>query len=78
MSAYARRLTVGDTAAAEDLVHDAYVALVVPRGGDGRVERLGTGWLMVAVRRRFLNHVRDGEREQRRLIAAVAADPATR
>jgi RNA polymerase sigma-70 factor (ECF subfamily) len=69
VSAYARRLTGGDRALAEDLTHDAYLAMVAAWRA-GRVDRLATGWLIVAVRRRFLNHLRDEEREHRRIERA--------
>ena len=66
VAAYALRLTGGRRAAAEDLGHDAYLAMV-RAWGDGRVDHLDTGWLIVVVRQRFLNSVRDGRRENRRL-----------
>ena len=66
VSAYALRLTGGDRARAEDLVHDAYLAMV-RAWNDGRVDRLETGWLIVVVRHRFLNSIRSDQREQRRL-----------
>ncbi|MCW2749321.1 MAG: subfamily polymerase sigma-24 factor [Aeromicrobium sp.] len=66
VAGYALRLTAGDRAAAEDLVHDAYLAMV-RAWRDGRVDRLETGWLVVVVRQRFLNNIRSRERESRRL-----------
>lgn len=75
VSAYARRLTGGDRALAEDLTHDAYLAMVAAWRA-GRVERLAAGWLIVAVRRRFLNHLRDEGRERRR-IERVHAERST-
>ncbi|MCU1388890.1 MAG: putative polymerase sigma factor, sigma-70 family [Ilumatobacteraceae bacterium] len=66
VSAYALRLTGGHRATAEDLVHDAYLAMV-RAWRDGRVDHLDTGWLIVVVRQRFLNSIRNGRREDRRL-----------
>ena len=66
VAGYALRLTGGRRATAEDLVHDAYLAMVRARR-DGRVDHLDTGWLIVVVRQRFLNSLRDGRREDRRL-----------
>ncbi|MCW2751058.1 MAG: putative polymerase sigma factor, sigma-70 family [Aeromicrobium sp.] len=66
VAAYALRLTGGQRSVAEDLVHDAYLAMV-RAWLDGRVDRLETGWLIVVVRQRFLNSIRNGRREDRRL-----------
>ena len=66
VASYALRLTGGDGPRAEDLVHDAFLAMV-RAWRDGRVDRLETGWLIVVVRQRFLNTIRATTREQRRL-----------
>ena len=63
---YALRLTGGNRASAEDLTHDAYLAMV-RAWREGRVDRLETGWLIVVVRQRFLNGLRSQLREDRRL-----------
>jgi RNA polymerase sigma-70 factor (ECF subfamily) len=70
---YAVRLTGGDRALAEDLVQDACVDLVrVDRSG-GAAE-LGVGWLIVVVRRRYLDHLRRTDRDTRRVDRATAGD----
>ena len=63
---YAMRLTGGRTAAAEDLVHDGYLAMM-RAWHRGAVDGLETGWLMVTVRNVFLNGLRHDRREGRRL-----------
>ena len=73
VSRYALRLTGGNRAAAEDLVHDAYLAMVRSRNG-GSVDRLETGWLIVAVRHRFLNSIRGDRRRERRLRSVHSSD----
>lgn len=70
---YAVRLTGGDRELAEDLVHDAYLAMVSAWQA-GRVERLAPGWLIVAVRRRYLNWLRDRSRELRRVQRVASLD----
>ena len=62
---YAARLT-GDRRRAEDLVADAYLALV-RAGRAGQVTSIGVGWLITAVRHRFIDGVRSADREVRRL-----------
>lgn len=73
VSRYALRLTDGNRAAAEDLVHDAYLAMV-RSWNDGSVDRLETGWLIVAVRHRFLNSIRGDRRRERRLRLVHSTD----
>ena len=68
------RLTRGDRAAAEDLVHDAFVRLVRSIRDDGLAE-VGVGWIITTLRRRFVDRLRSHEREERRL-RLVAQDPA--
>jgi RNA polymerase sigma-70 factor (ECF subfamily) len=62
---YACRL-VGDRAAAEDLVSDAYLALL-RAAQDGSVDAVTIGWLITVVRRRHLDRLRSTAREERRL-----------
>ena len=54
---YAARLAGADRELAEDLVQDAYARLLsaVRRGG---LTEVGVGWVVVAVRNRFIDHVR--------------------
>ena len=47
---FAIRLTGGDAAAAEDLVHEAFLGLV-RAWRDGRIDRLEIGWLITVTRR---------------------------
>ena len=68
---YAVRLTGGDRALAEDLVQEACLALVrevraVPTA------RLEIGWLIVVLRRRYLDHLRRMRRERGRLERGAA------
>lgn len=66
---YAVRLTGGERAQAEDLVQEACLALARAAGEVGvDVEDLGVGWLVVVVRRRFLDDLRRDRREQERLV----------
>lgn len=60
------RLTRGERAAAEDLVHDAYAVLVaaVERCD---VDDVGIGLMVTTIRRRFLNTRRSADRERRRI-----------
>jgi len=69
---YAIRLTGGDRARAEDLVQETLLALV--RHPDGPTAQVTTGWLMVVLRRRFLDSVRSQRREDRRVLRAVRLD----
>jgi RNA polymerase sigma-70 factor, ECF subfamily len=62
---YAARLA-GDRLRTEDLVSEVYLELVrVSRAGE--VTSVGVGWLITAVRRRFIDGLRSGDRELRRL-----------
>ena len=70
---YAVRLTGGDRALAEDLVQDACVDLVRADRSGGAAE-LGVGWLIVVVRRRYLDHLRRTDRDTRRVDRATAGD----
>ena len=71
---YAIRLTGGDAAAAEDLVHEAFVGLVCA-WRDGRVDRLEIGWVVTVTRQRFLDGLRRRSREARRLQVVAAERP---
>ena len=63
---YAMRLTGGDQALAEDLVQEACLALVRELRHEPAAQ-LDVGWLMVVLRRRYLDQVRSGRRERSRL-----------
>jgi RNA polymerase sigma-70 factor (ECF subfamily) len=63
---YAARLVGADRARAEDLVQDAYMSLL-RRAKAGTLTEVGAGWLVLAIRHRFLDTMRGAEREQRRL-----------
>mgnify|MGYP000878673350 CR=1 FL=1 len=70
---YAGRLCGSDREAAEDLVQDAYTAVLQQmRADDGR--ELETGYLITTIRNRFLDRVRRADREERRL-RLVASGP---
>lgn len=71
---YAARLSRGDRAAAEDLTQDAFVR-AVRAVRTGEVSELGVGWIITAIRRRFIDQLRSREREERRL-RLVSAPPA--
>ena len=62
---FAARLT-GDRRPAEDLVSEAYAELV-RAGRSGDVTSIGVAWLIVTVRRRFIDGLRSDERARRRL-----------
>ena len=63
---YAIRLTGGDRSAAEDLTQDAFVELA--RHLRARPEdALDVGWLIVVVRRRWVDRLRKRQREEERL-----------
>lgn len=66
------RLTGGKSSAAEDLVHDAYLAMV-RTWQNGRVGEMQTGQLIVTIRHLFLNKLRDEGREERRLRLVYSA-----
>lgn len=69
----AARLTRGDRAAAEDLVHDAFVRLTrAARAGDVTV--VGIGWLVTTVRRLHIDRVRSAGREDHRLRLTARRD----
>jgi RNA polymerase sigma-70 factor (ECF subfamily) len=66
---YASRLTGGDRAQAEELVQDAYLSLLRSARA-GAVAEVGAGWVITAVRHRFLDTLRAAGREERRLRLA--------
>jgi len=70
---YLVRLTGGDQRLAEDLTQDACLALVrtLRRPDADPVATYDTGWLIVVARRRFLDHLRNTQREQRRIELAT-------
>jgi DNA-directed RNA polymerase specialized sigma24 family protein len=63
---YASRLAGGSAAIAEDLAQDAYLRLVREIRA-GRLERVEIGWLIVAVRNRYLDMIRSRAAEERRV-----------
>lgn len=65
MFRYAARLT-GDRRRAEDLAQDVYLSLV-RHARDGKVERIGVGWLITSTRNRFLNVLSAQRRDERRM-----------
>src|SRR4051812_1063572 len=62
---YAAKLT-GDRPAAEDLVQDAYLALV-DAARRRAVSEVGVAWLTTTIRNRFIDRLRQGGREAVRL-----------
>jgi RNA polymerase sigma-70 factor (ECF subfamily) len=54
---YAARLAGPDRALAEDVVQEAFVALARTLRA-GEVDEINVGWLLVAARNRFIDHVR--------------------
>jgi len=74
---YAVRLTGGDRALAEDLVQDACVDLVRASATVTETAPLGVGWLIVVVRRRYLDHLRRTGRDARRVEQASAGTELT-
>jgi len=74
---YASRLTGGDRWLAEDLVQEACLALVRQGQGGADAGDVTAGWLVVVVRRRYLDHLRRTQREKRRLrLAGVSEESA--
>jgi RNA polymerase sigma-70 factor (ECF subfamily) len=76
VSRLAARLAGRDRALAEDLVQDTYVGLVRSIRED-RLDEVGLGWLLTAVRHRFVDHHRRLGRLDRSLRLAAAADRST-
>lgn len=74
---YAVRLTGGDRALAEDLVQETCLAYVA-NARTGAAAETNIGWLMVVLRRRFLDSLRRTNRENARIAKAEAVQrPST-
>ena len=76
---YAAMLCGADRSAAEDLVHDVYVA-TLKAARRSTVTEVSTGYLTTAVRHRFLDRMRSSQREERRLRLVSSTpepEPAT-
>ncbi len=72
----AARLTGGNHAAAEDIVHDAYLSLMrAAQRSD--VTEVNVGWIVTAVRNRFIDGVRSHDRETRRLQLVATTDTSS-
>jgi RNA polymerase sigma-70 factor (ECF subfamily) len=72
---YAGRLCGSDRSAAEDLVQESYLAVLRQlRADPGR--ELSVGYLVVTIRHRFLDRVRNAAREERRLRLVASIDEA--
>lgn len=71
---YASMLCGSDRARAEDLVQDAFLGLVRRVRAGERID-VSVGYLMVAVRHRFLDDVKRRAREQRRLELVASSRP---
>jgi len=65
---YVSRLTCGDRQLTEDIVQDAFFALV-RQSQNGLISDVEPGWIMTTARNRFVDHVRANYREARRLDA---------
>ena len=65
---YVSRLTGGDRQLTEDIVQDAFFALV-RQTRNGLLLEVEPGWIMTTARNRFIDHVRACDRERRRLDA---------
>jgi RNA polymerase sigma-70 factor, ECF subfamily len=63
---YVSRLTGGDRQLTEDIVQDAFFALV-RQSRRGLLIEVEPGWIMTTARNRFIDHVRAHDRERRRL-----------
>ena len=73
---YAGRLCGGDRDAAEDLVQDAYMAVLRQFRADSSRD-LQVGYVITTIRNRHLDRLRSAAREQQRL-RLVAAEPGER
>ena len=73
---YAGRLCGGDRSAAEDLVQEAYVAVLRQFRTDSSRE-LRIGYVITTIRNRHLDHLRSAAREQQRM-RLVATDTGER
>jgi DNA-directed RNA polymerase specialized sigma24 family protein len=59
---YASRLVGSDRSPAEDLVQEVYLGLRSAKAGS--LTEVGVGWVLVAIRHRFLDGLRGAEREE--------------
>jgi RNA polymerase sigma factor (sigma-70 family) len=71
--AYAAMLAGRDRSAAEDVVHDVYLA-ALHRARSGELTELSSGYLVTAVRGRWIDRWRSHDREQRRLVLVARRD----
>lgn len=71
---YASMLCGSDRPHAEDLVQDAFLGLVRRVRAGERID-VSVGYLMVAIRHRFLDDVKQHSREQRRLELVAGGRP---
>lgn len=69
---YAVRLTGGDRALAEDLVQETCLAYVASVHANAPTE-VNVGWLLVVLRRRFVDSLRRAHRENSRVAKFAAA-----
>ena len=66
---YLARITGGDKALTEDLIHD--VMFTVGRDlANGRSPKTDPGWIVTVARNRFLNHVRATDRAEAKALAS--------
>jgi RNA polymerase sigma factor (sigma-70 family) len=73
---YAAMLCGHDRATAEDIVQDTYIA-ALRRVRAGDLGSITTGYLTLSVRHRFLDAMKQRDREQRRITAAASTDART-
>lgn len=71
--AYAGMLCGSDRAAAEDVVHDVYLATLA-RARRGEVQSINVGYLVTAARRRRIDQWRRDDRERRKLTLVHSAN----
>ena len=69
----ASRLCAGDRIRSEELVQEAFIDLV-REIRSGRITSVDVGWVIVAVRHRFLDSIRRRDREERRLRLVWSRD----
>lgn len=70
----ASRLTGGDRARCDDLVQEAFLDLV-RQVQSGQVTSVDIGWMILAVRHRFIDSIRKRVRETRRLLLVWPTHP---
>jgi RNA polymerase sigma-70 factor (ECF subfamily) len=71
----ANRLCGGDRVRSEDLVQEAFMDLV-REIRSGHITSVDVGWIIVAIRHRFIDSMRRREREERRLRLVWSRDQA--